>query len=116
MKIEIRGMIFSIYLLSDEEFTSIYPDADAICTGDHRILFRESKITLELIRHELVHAYFNAGITESMDLSPIQVEESIASIMQYFGDDYFKKCNIIYRALKQMEKKRNGKKRKTRNR
>ncbi len=83
-KLSIKGSDWTIRLLTGPAYNKKYgADSGAITLpGSKTIAFNKSMLHPGYIRHELLHALFEESNTESATLTPIQVEEVCASIIQ----------------------------------
>lgn len=100
MKIDIKGIIFQISLLSEREYVQKHGDKSKAICGLGFIDFREDFISKAIIRHEINHAFMYACLTDDAELTPHQVEELMAAIDEYHYRDKTTIINKIYKFLR----------------
>lgn len=89
LKIAIKGKGWIVRFLTNAMYhKKIGVDSGAITILDKKIIvFNKGNINPGFIRHELLHAFMEESSVESAMLTPIQIEEVCASIIQHHWHD-----------------------------
>lgn len=97
-----RGILCTINILDLKEFAILHDKRAHGYTSNPPLTIdiRRDKLSLELVRHELVHAYYYASLVEEAQLKPLQVEEALASMFAHFGPEILKNADLIFKKLK----------------
>lgn len=99
MRIKIRDTVWLIRLIEPKKFKKMHGTCVAVTISQAKeIHFKRKDFSLQVIIHELIHAYFSTLYLNSAGLSIVQFEEVIAE----FLEDYIYK---IYIQAKQVFKK-----------
>lgn len=86
-RITVKGAKWKYRLLSKDRFRKYYPDQDVeedpgVTDPEVRIIdFYVKDLTMELIRHEILHAYFSELHLRSADLGQDEFEEICADMV-----------------------------------
>lgn len=103
LETQIRGFTFVHCLLNDQEFERTHKESEhtEAITLWHtkRVDYKASKLSIQNVRHEILHCYFFATLSETADLSPLQVEEILAETFGHFGPEMIKMADLIYKKL-----------------
>lgn len=101
MKIPILGRHWKVTLVADEKFEAKFgADVAAVTLPTLReIIFCDGQVSLETVKHELVHAYYHDTCTSSADLTPDQVEEVFCDLFAIHGAAILKTAGVLYREL-----------------
>ena len=102
IKIVVRGFNINCHLVNDKEFESKHKDDkfSAMTLWETKsIEFKASKLTESLVRHEMLHIFFYASLTETADIDNLAVEECIAEMFAHFGPEMILLSNKVYKTL-----------------
>lgn len=103
LKVQINDEMWSCKLWPVKVYEKRFgEDSDAITDTEARTMnFKDDAFTVEIIGHELTHAYFKYLHLDSVENPKIDdVEEIIASWMGYNLEKFYHKVNLIYTSLK----------------
>jgi hypothetical protein len=89
MKIVILGKTWRTKLVTPRTYIKNHTDdSDAITIlTDRAIHFRTDCFNIEVIRHELLHAFMEETMMNRASLSPFQVEEIAAEIVGRYAEE-----------------------------
>lgn len=104
MILNIKGINFTIKLLSPKAYIKKHEDKSKAITGVHFIDFRSDFFTKSIIRHELNHAFVFSCLVDDANLDSGQIEELTCTIDEYHYKDKIKLTNLIYKKLKRKSK------------
>jgi len=101
MKIQIVNTVWTIHLLGPRQFLKVngksFKAADGVTdTNTYNVYLRKDRFTIETIRHELFHCYFDSTHTESAFLSKDQIEETAASLMGKYCKELTDKSDEVF--------------------
>lgn len=96
----IKGIKFTVKLLSPKAYIKLHEDKSKAVTGVHFIHFRKDFFTKSIIRHELNHAFVFSCLVDDATLNPGQIEELTCTIDEYHYRDKIKLVNLIYKKFK----------------
>lgn len=99
VQVQIRGINFKCRLLKDADFEILHGNQADGSTGllSKTIDFKASRLSMELVKHEIFHAYFYTSLTETALLEPLQVEECAAELFAYFGAEMIKTSDHVFK-------------------
>lgn len=103
----VKGNTWTVYLATPERYVELNgTDSAAVTWPNHKkIYFRTDEVNVEVVRHELFHAYFAESHVESADLTALQAEEVSCSIFGEYGDQITKQARELKRWLSATSKK-----------
>jgi hypothetical protein len=103
VEVQVRGFTFTHRLLNDAEFERTHEGSqhtEAITLWHtKRVDYKASKLSIENVRHEVAHMYMYCSLSETAELTPLQVEEIMAETFGYFGPEMLKVADLIYKKL-----------------
>ena len=87
--VSIKGKQWTIRFLTNAMYhKKIGTDSGAITILEKKIIvFNKGNINPGFVRHELLHAFMEESSVESAMLTPVQIEEVCASIIQHHWND-----------------------------
>lgn len=109
MKIQIKGIEWTIRRFSDKKFSKLHSNHDRAVTIYYpvkEIHFNHSDFNKSVILHELAHAYYNSCLTGDSELKTDQIEEVFAKILEKHYYELGRLCNQIYRKFKKKKIKK----------
>ena len=106
MKLKISDVTWKIRLLTVDKYIAEYGDDSRAITDvhAHTVDFRRDIVTLELVRHELVHCYFALAMVTSSQLTMDQTEEVFAELMSKYGEQYIQNSRKVFNYLQKRMK------------
>jgi len=104
VKIRIVAQLWKIVLQTPAEFNQTHGDAfaEAAAVTDANtwsICFRNDSISIETVRHELFHAYWEATLTKDCSLTMDQSEELAAQVVGRYGEELVRKARKVHKYL-----------------
>lgn len=94
-----------VYLVDDDDDVVATDDAEAeIDLQLKEIYFRKGMLTIEKVRHELWHLYFNYCFVETANLEMAQVEEVTCELFAYRGPTIIQRADEMFAQLLQLKK------------
>ncbi len=106
IKIKIKDIEWSFAVLGDQEYVRKHgADSQGITDKDDKLVhFKESRLSLALVKHELLHVYFSSCCIDSAtELQAEDAEEIAAEIIAHHGEDLLKISKKLYNSLKEIE-------------
>jgi hypothetical protein len=97
--VKINGLRWTIRLYTEEGFNALnlkYCDYKAVTVyneEEHLIIFQTKYFTRNIIRHELVHAFFSS--VDTTGKTPNQMEEEACIIIEKYGSRIYNLTNKI---------------------
>jgi hypothetical protein len=97
----VKGNDWTVYLTGPEDYAKINGEDSAAMTWttQRQIYFRTDEINIDVVRHELFHAYFAESHIESANLTAIQAEEVGCSIFGEYGETIVKQARELKKEL-----------------
>lgn len=84
----------------DKRHHDVGPSVAVTVRSERRVDFRESTFALRVCRHELWHMYCATLYTASADLSPDQMEELQAEMLEDYMNKMPEQADYIYERLR----------------
>lgn len=102
MKLKIGDENWTIKLLSQKDFASLFQEGEALTdTTKKTIYFIKEKVAYSTVAHELFHSYFNLSLISSTNqMIAEDVEEVCAEVLAKYLDDYYLNCKKVNKWLK----------------
>lgn len=93
MKVVILGKSWRVKVVSPKTYMKNHgDDSDAITDLNKRVIdFRNDEFNIEVIRHEIFHAFLEESMVSRASLTPEQVEEIAAEIVGRYAEEI---CNL----------------------
>jgi hypothetical protein len=90
INVSIKGRDWKVSLLTDRAFDKLHnPDGESnaamTMAAQYEVHFSKNHWDIVNIRHELMHCFYAMAEVNSTDLTPLQVEETMCSIV---GQNY----------------------------
>jgi hypothetical protein len=104
IKIKVLDTEWKVFLHEDEDFCNKFPeeehDAAFMMPVAKEVHFNEEELTLVVVKHELVHCFYDALCVEAAQLTLDQQEEVFCELIANHGDKILRLARILYRELK----------------
>lgn len=101
-KVNIYGDTWNVYLVTEDDHQILdegdYAEADF---EKKELYFR--KTTLQIVRHELIHAFTYYTFTDTADLSALQNEELMAELISWNWDKIADLSLNVYKGLETLK-------------
>lgn len=101
-KIQIMGDDWSVYLISDNDNHLLDIDEYGSTSFENKEIYIR-KATLQIITHELIHAFVYYSFTETCELTALQNEELMSEIISWNWDKLAKLRIEIYNKLMELK-------------
>lgn len=98
---KLYGDTWKAYIVSHDKFMSLHgDDCEAITIiEDKKIVFNDEDLSLHVVVHELVHAYFSYQYIDSSNLSVLQTEEIFAELFGHKGEELLRLAKKLHKEL-----------------
>lgn len=103
IKIDILGQTWKVLVLSMDNYERKSPpkgSAAYTCADMREIVFDEGELCLNVVTHELVHAYFDSLCVGTAYLKNLQQEEVFAELFATHGDKIISQAKKLYTRIK----------------
>lgn len=102
--LEIKGLTWKLSVQRDEEYIKHHGgDSEGITVGSQRhIYIKESALYLEVVLHELGHAYFQSCLTYTANLNEEDIEEVFCEIIANHGSQMVTDARRYTKYLKEI--------------
>lgn len=107
-ELNVRGIVYSIYLYPHYIFKKKFPDCNAIMDEEAReIHFSEKYRDVATVRHELFHAYVKACFYDYIPNPTAEgLEEIACETFSHFAEEITDNANLIRFELDRVKKER----------
>lgn len=101
-KVTIHGDVWNVYLIDEDDF-GILEDGDYAETDFEKKELYFRKTTMQIVLHELVHAFVYYTYTDTADLTALQNEELVCEVTSWNWDKISELSCIVFEGLKKLK-------------